>query len=81
MDNSTPAAVTLGTTLPVAFADRAFLSLPEFARIVGLCRTSLEVAWREKRLATILIGKRRLVPVCEIARFTAAAMASLEGGQ
>lgn len=55
--------------------ERAFLSMDEAAYSMGICRNTLELAWRSGQIRTVKIGARRLVPVSELARLEASAAA------
>ena len=41
----------------------AFMSVPEFARYAGLGRSSIYELFARREIATVKIGRRRLVPV------------------
>jgi len=69
----------VSSCIPAAYRNRAFLSIPEFASCLGVSRTAIETGWREGRFRTAKIGARRLIPVTELARLEADAMASVEG--
>ena len=46
--------------------ERSALSVTETARAIGISRATLYRLVQQKRLATVKIGSRRLVPVGEI---------------
>ena len=49
--------------------DRLTLSIPEACASLGIGRSSLYELIRSRELLTILIGKRRLVPVASMREF------------
>jgi excisionase family DNA binding protein len=55
--------------------ERKALSVNEMARAVGISRATIYRLVQQKRLATVKIGSRRLVPVSEIDALLAKAAA------
>jgi len=80
MDNAiTSQAASSGTTQSPFPVNRRFLSPAEFCEALGIGRQSFERLWRSGEIASTKLGGRRLVPVTELARLEAAALASVEG--
>lgn len=57
---------------PVAFGGRLLLSVPEAAAALGVARSGVYSLISSGELATVKLGRRRLVPVAALQSFVAA---------
>jgi excisionase family DNA binding protein len=62
---------SIATSHNIPSVPRYALSLDEAAASLGLCRRTVADLVASGRLSSIRVGRRRLVPVTELARFIA----------